>query len=65
MIFILSICCNFLLLIYSIVHCRTGSLEKYVVFATVSRIVHCRTGSLEINSRIGQSVSVFTAVQAA
>lgn len=48
MIFILTLCCNFLLWIYSIVHCRTGSLENPAGTSQLAQVVHCRTGSLEI-----------------
>ena len=30
-----------------VVHCRTGSLEKYEIEVKTDRQVHCRTGSLE------------------
>ena len=31
-----------------IVHCRTGSLEIYLLLKKQALVVHCRTGSLEI-----------------
>ncbi len=32
------------------VHCRTGSLEKYIRDEDHADAVHCRTGSLEIDT---------------
>lgn len=48
MIFILTIGCNFLLLIYSMVNCHTGSLEKRFEPLVMHAVVNCHTGSLEI-----------------
>ena len=31
----------------TLVHCRTGSLEKSLFVLALKRLVHCRTGSLE------------------
>lgn len=47
MIFILTICCNFLLLIYSMVNCHTGSLEMIATAKDRDGYVNCHTGSLE------------------
>ncbi len=47
MIFILTICCNFLLLIYSMVNCHTGSLEIKRLCEVFGVHVNCHTGSLE------------------
>ncbi|GAC19763.1 hypothetical protein GARC_2798 [Paraglaciecola arctica BSs20135] len=46
--FYLSTCCNLFFCRYSIVHCRTGSLETGDSWHLPDSIVHCRTGSLEI-----------------
>ncbi len=54
MIFILTICCNFLLLIYSMVNCHTGSLEIRLLDVSPISRVNCHTGSLEIAGRFGQ-----------
>lgn len=56
MFFILTACCNFILLIYSTVHCRTGSLENLEALCDEKLAVHCRTGSLEILRDINASI---------
>ena len=34
------------------VHCRTGSLESYLLLHSQPFFVHCRTGSLESNAQL-------------
>jgi hypothetical protein len=44
----LSFCCICPFMVYTLVHCRTGSLENCVMPIHSVFCVHCRTGSLEI-----------------
>ncbi len=45
----LNTCCNYFFVLYTIVHCRTGSLENKQSCCEEVYIVHCRTGSLEMH----------------
>ncbi len=46
----LSFCCNYFFVVYTTVHCRTGSLEIKFTLGILPGVVHCRTGSLEIHN---------------
>ncbi len=58
MIFTLTACGSLFLSVYSIVHCRTGSLEMFNKIPTTQKDVHCRTGSLEISVAITEFFSI-------
>ena len=48
MVFGLSACCSYFFGVYTVVHCRIGSLEKSGDAPIRVVVVHCRIGSLEM-----------------